>query len=90
MYKYNILHKLKQLSVEDYQISWRFFPEALNVSEATWKRWIYLKKDDPSEIRISQLQLIASFFDCPIEELIEDQEEKKSIKTHFKNFKLML
>ena len=90
MYKYNIIYRLKQLSVEDYQISWDFFPEALGITKHTWKRWIYLKQDDPAEIRVSQLQLIASFFDCQIEELINDQEEKKSIKSHFKNFKLTL
>ena len=89
MYKYNILQKLKQLSVEDYQISWEFFPEALNITKHTWKKWIYLKKCDPAEIRLSQLQLIASFFDCPIEEIINENEEN-DIKTIFKNFKLML
>ena len=73
MYKYNIHAKLQKLSLEDYQISWKFFPQKLNISESTWKKWIYIKKDDTREVPTTALAHIATFFECSVDDLINKQ-----------------
>jgi len=86
MYKYRLHYLLRQLSVEDYEIAMIFFPEALNISKSTWIKWIYIKKNEPREINQEALKVIATFFECTIDQLISQKTEKK-LKTDFKKFK---
>ena len=87
MYKYNFHHLLRQLSYDDYQISWKFFPQALNISESTWKQWIYIKKGDKREVPFCALVRIATFFDVKVNDLIANQKVR-NMKQEFKNFKV--
>ncbi|MCO5258698.1 MAG: hypothetical protein M9916_00965 [Crocinitomicaceae bacterium] len=86
MYKYNIHTLLRKLSYEDYQISWKFFPERLSISTSTWKRWIYIKKDSSAQIPLCALVMIASFFEVEISELLNNQPTE-NVKRSFKLFK---
>lgn len=70
MYKYRIHYLLRQLSYDDYTIAMKWIPEKLNISQSTWRKWIYIKKNDPREISISQLQVLATFFECEVKDLI--------------------
>ncbi|MCO5268499.1 MAG: hypothetical protein M9897_06360 [Brumimicrobium sp.] len=85
MYKYKIHYYLQQLSHEDYQISWKFFPEALKISPGTWKSWIYIKEGDGRNIPSDKLPVIASFFQISVEELFS--KKKKCLQTDFNFFK---
>ncbi len=88
-YKYNILPKLRKLSVEDYEIAMIFFPEALGVSKSTWEKYIYIKQDDSRELRPEQLMVISSFFECSMEDLINKSLAKspRNLKIEFEKFK---
>ncbi|MEO9257933.1 MAG: hypothetical protein ABI207_06100 [Crocinitomicaceae bacterium] len=83
-YKYRIHYLLRQLSLSDYQITWIFFPEALNIAKWTWKSWIYIKKDDKREIPQDSLLKIATFFECSIDELM-NVKANRNLKEEFEN-----
>lgn len=87
MYKYRFHYLLRQLSYSDYQISWKFFPQALNISKSTWEKWIYIKIDDPREVNQEALKIIATFFECTVDQLINEKTPKRSLKKEFQNFK---
>lgn len=87
MYKYNFHYLLRQLSVEDYKISWVFLPQALNISKHTWKTWIYTKKEDSRNIPICALHKIATFFECSIDDLYNTENNQSDLKKSFEDFK---
>lgn len=86
MYKYRIHYLLRQLTVNDYEISWIFFPQALNISKSTWKQWIYIKNEDNREIPQEALKKIATFFEVPIDEMFSSFANC-SLKEMFEKFK---
>lgn len=86
MYKYNFHYLLWKLPYEDYQIAMKWIPERLNIAPSTWKSWIYAKRDSTLELTPSNLTLLASFFQCSIEKLINTQT-KSSMWTEFKEYK---
>lgn len=83
MYKYTLHQKLRQLTVNDYEIAMEFLPKKLFVSKSTFKRWIYLKKNSNAEISYSNLRLLASFFECEPKDLIADQEPVRNLNEVF-------
>lgn len=83
MYKYTLHHKLRQLTINDYEIAMEFLPKKLFVSKSTFKRWIYLKNDSPAEISYSNLRSLATFFQCEPKDLLTDQEPPKNLKELF-------
>lgn len=84
MYKYNFLDLLRKLPYEDYQIAMKWIPMRLNIAPSTWKSWIYAKKDSSLELTPSNLTLLASFFNCSIEKLINTESTKR--KSLWKEF----
>lgn len=68
-YKYRLLALLRTLSVEDYEIAMKFFPEKLNIHSDTWRAWIYTTAGEKREIPARALLTIAAFFDCAPEQL---------------------
>lgn len=74
MYKYNLLPLLRKLSYDDYQIALKWLPQHLGVSRATFLKWIYIKKGSSHEIASHHLFKMASFFECTIDELFNQEK----------------
>lgn len=85
-YKYNIHYYLRQLSYEDYEIAMKWLPEKLCISQSTWRRWIYVKPEESTEISFSNLQLLATFFEVEVRDLVNGQGQK-NLKESFTKIK---
>lgn len=69
--KYNILKILrKNNSYEEYSLIIDKAPKLLGISERTWKYWIYLSKNEKTEIPYTYLKRISVLLDTDIESLI--------------------
>lgn len=79
--KYNILKYLKKLPYQEYTIAKRKLPVACKVSKRTFERWLYVTKTERLEISADKLAIIARFFDCTIEELLNNKIPKHNTHT---------
>ncbi len=79
--KYNILKFLKKLPYDEYAIAKRKLPVACKVSKRTFERWLYVTKEERLEISADKLAVIARFFDCSIEELLNNRIPKHNTHT---------
>lgn len=86
-YKYRLHYLLRQLTVNDYEIAMKWFPYRLNISSSTWRKWIYLKSDQHLRLSFETLEIIASFFDCPVPELFSDRQEQRNVRAEFETYK---
>ena len=81
-YKYRLHYLLRQLSVSDFEIARKWFPEVLKVHPDTFKAWIYIKAGAAQEIPGTALMRMAIFFDCKYSELFTDpvdaEEQRES------------
>lgn len=80
MLKYNILHKINKLP---YSIAKNFKEEAPNqigCSCQTFKKWLYIKSDESTEIRGDALIMIAEFFKVEPKELYSIPPKRIKIK----------
>jgi len=68
--KYGILERLRQLPMNDYKRLRSELPQKLCVSKSVFKRWLYLKRWDKTEIPLSYLREIAKHLNCDFTELI--------------------
>lgn len=75
-YKYRILYYLNQLDPADKALSLETLPQWLGVSKETFKKWMYLPKDDYYELplrhalRLSQwlqIDLLQLYTNVPID-----------------------
>ncbi len=87
MYKYNLLKRLDQLSINDREIFWTWAPEQLRRDKDTIRGWCYIKHDEPREIGVTLLLKLSVFFQCSIIDLINYPENREditnSIKSHY-------
>ncbi len=79
--KYNILKFLKKLPYNEYAIAKRKLPVACRVSKRTFERWLYVTKEERLEISADKLAVIARFFGCSIEELLNNRIPKHDTRT---------
>jgi len=79
--KYNILKFLKKLSYNEYAIVKRKLPVACKVSKRTFERWLYVTKEERLEISADKLAIIANYFNCSIEELLNVKVPKHNVHT---------
>jgi len=79
--KYNILKFLKKLPYNEYVIAKRKLPVACKVSKRTFERWLYVNKEERLEISADKLALIANFFGCSIEQLLNSKIPKHNTHT---------
>ena len=79
--KYNILKYLKKLPYQEYTIAKRKLPVACKVSKRTFERWLYVTKEERLEISADKLAIVANFFDCAIEELLNNKIPKHNTHT---------
>jgi len=70
--KYSILEKLQNLPKKKFEVSKRKLPIALNISNITFSKWLYIKVGESAEIKISYLRILANFFNCTVEELCNE------------------
>ena len=71
-YKYNILSKLQSLSVKKNKIAKKVLPLALKVSERSFKNFCYIKVGDRNNISPDKLQILANYFDCMVDDLLNE------------------
>lgn len=94
IYKYNILSKLESLSVKKYKQAKELMPLALEISKRTFEAYLYAKIGDKQSITPDKLQVIASYFNCKVDDLLNEdvksinyekllQEAKKAKKDEF-------
>lgn len=69
MYKYKIHYLLSQLTYCDYTIAMKWLPKQMGISQATWRRYIYLPSDSTMELSYKHLSALSSFFECSIKDL---------------------
>ncbi|GGX23663.1 hypothetical protein [Aquimarina muelleri] len=79
--KYHILKFLKKLPYNEYTIAKRKLPVACKVSKRTFERWLYVNKEDRLEISADKLALIANYFNCTMEELLNNKIPKHNTHT---------
>lgn len=86
-YKYRLHYLLRQLSFDDYQIAMKWFPEKIGISTETWKKWIYIPARDKREIPSTALIIMATFFGCEANEMLEEPITTESVINSFKTYK---
>jgi hypothetical protein len=79
--KYNILKFLKKLPYNEYTIAKSKLPVACKVSKRTFERWLYVTKEERLEVSADKLALIANYFNCTIEELLNNKIPKHNTRT---------
>ena len=89
-YKYSIHSKLEDLSVKRNRIAKNILPLALKVTRRTFENYCYIKIGDRDNIAPDKLQILANYFECSIEDLINEpmpiidyQALEKKIKENF-------
>ncbi len=70
MRKYAILEHMRQLPYEEYRKAMNELPQFLGVSKNTFRKWLYLRKTDKAEVRLSYLKKIADFFGLGINQIV--------------------
>ena len=68
--KYLILDKLQSLPYEEYKIAKSRLPLVLGISKRTFERWCYLTITETPEVPVDKIAIVAKYFNCTIEELI--------------------
>lgn len=79
--KYNILKFLKKLPYNEYTVAKGKLPVACKVSKRTFERWLYVTKEERLEISADKLAVIANYFNCTIEELLNNKIPKHNTHT---------
>lgn len=87
MYKYRLHYLLRQLSYDDYRTAMHWLPQKLFISHSTWLRWIYLPMGSKQNISVEKLELLATFFECNIEDLLTKKQKNNQLKILFDNEK---
>ena len=72
-YKYNILAKLERLSVKKMKIAKNVLPLALKITSRSFKNFCYIKIGDRNNISPDKLQIIANYFACKVDDLLNEE-----------------
>lgn len=69
-YKYRIKENLEKISHSDYMEAKRVLPRLLNINKRTFERYMYVRLVDDYDIPACHLALLAYYFNCQMEEMI--------------------
>ena len=79
MLKYNILNKLNNLPYSFAKRVRKEIPKQVGCSHNTFKKWLYIKHDEATEIRGDALIMMAEFFSVEPKELYSIPPKKLKI-----------
>lgn len=68
--KYDVLRRLNELPKSQHSITKTELPKQLGVSQRTFDGWLYIKKDESQNVPSEALAILARFFECSMESLI--------------------
>jgi hypothetical protein len=74
-YKYRIKENMDLLPYRDYVLAKRHLPEKLGINPRTFEKYMYTKLTDPYEMPVGHLALLAGFFRCTMEDMLNFQPE---------------
>ncbi|MCT4580370.1 MAG: hypothetical protein N4A35_03050 [Flavobacteriales bacterium] len=72
-YKYNILELLNELSVKQNKMAKKVLPLALKISKRTFELYCYIKIGERNNISPDKLQIIAQYFNCKVDDLLNEK-----------------
>lgn len=90
--KFSIEEKLDKLPHVERNEALKKLPAVLDVSRMTFYKYRYIKKNDNQDIPGMKLIMLAKYFNCNVEELINvdvDVDHFKGVDTSFKPPKAM-
>ena len=74
-YKYRLHELLRKLTVEEYEVAWKYFPTRLQISRETLRTWIYIKQSDKREIPARALVCFGRFFGIEPDQVYNQVED---------------
>jgi len=75
--KYRINDKLESLPYREYVVAVDSLPELLEIPQATFQQYLNAKVDDELSVSVEELILLAEFFNCRVEELLNYKPKQK-------------
>ena len=75
MYKFRIINLLYSLPYEEYQQACEVLPKYLEISPATFNRWLKTPRDSCFDIPFQKVILLAQFFNVKPQEIYTDYEQ---------------
>ena len=79
-YKYTLHKRLRNLSVADYEIAMKWFPERLGIHTDTFRKWIHIPADSTWEIPGTAIMLMALFFECSPFEMYSEPLQMDAVR----------
>ena len=76
IYKYKIKEFLDQLPNAEYVQAKNTLPDFLNVNKRTFEKYLYTYLTDPYEMPVKQFSLLAFYFHCKMEDLLNYSPEQ--------------
>lgn len=70
IYRYKIKEKLEIFSHHDYILAKRVLPQVLKINKRTFEKYMYTKIEDNYDMPANHLAMLAKFFNCKMEDLI--------------------
>ena len=70
VYKYKIKENLEKFSYFDYSEAKRALPRLLNINKRTFEKYMYVRLNDRYDIPARHLAILAYYFRCKMEEMI--------------------
>lgn len=77
--KYRVKELLNQLPKADYDLAMKQLPDYLGVARQTFSKILNVKENEQYEPSSGTLIKIASFFNCPVENLLSTKPEPITI-----------
>lgn len=75
-YKYNILPKLNELPLKQNREARKILPLALKITKRTFELYCYIKIGDRNNISPDKLQILANYFNCKVDDLLNEKTPK--------------
>lgn len=75
MYKFRIINLLYALPLEEYFQALNILPELLEISPATFKRWLKTPRESYFDIPFQKVILLAQYFNVKPQEIYTDYEQ---------------
>lgn len=82
-YKYLIKEKIENFSYAEYSEAKKLLPKLLRINKRTFERYMYVRLDDSYDIPASHLAILACYFRCKMEDLL-NYSPSKMIYTEMK------
>ena len=79
-YKYKIKEKIEKLSYSDYLIAKRILPKMLGINVRTFEKYMYTKLVEKYEMPVGHLAVLAKFLNCQMEDLLNYEPQRLTIK----------